>query len=158
MCRGLAVLLAIFAQGMALMSPVSFVRCMRADGEQRVELSAIGCDCHDCPSEHDHTAADLSHDCEHHHDDCCQHETELVIAQLTCGDCGCTHSAVQFVPQVRSRTGNDMTQFAPTVPAVAFVDVELAWRRHCCVDRRPLADRVSHSPHLVTTSVVVLRV
>ena len=44
----LTVLIALVAQGMALASPVCFVRCVGADGHECVELTGLGCHCCDC--------------------------------------------------------------------------------------------------------------
>ena len=48
MARWLTVLVALVAQGMALMSPVCFVRCVAPNGHECVELTGQDCRCCDC--------------------------------------------------------------------------------------------------------------
>jgi len=154
-----AVLFALLAQGMAMASPLSFVRCARADGEQRLELSTTGCDCCGCKTHcHQDSCESHDHSDDHHHDgaegpaDC----DDPAMAVGCAGSC-CVHSLVEPTPQVRSRTASELAVCSPGLMPCGLVDV-FACRMPSLADFRSDLQRPQKSPHLIAASVIVLRV
>lgn len=105
MARCLTVLVALLAQGMSLMSPVCFVRCIAPSGHETVEL--MGQDCHRC----DCLSPELSPPvcavatCGDHHEDEEQPEHDAPEGwQVLCEHCACQHSPLESAPQVQSKS------------------------------------------------------
>lgn len=89
------VLVALLAQGIALMSPACLLRCVALNGHETIEL--FGQDCHGC---HDNIPLEETSSvtccAKHHHD----HDRPPVAATLsTADDCGCQHSRLDLGPQ-----------------------------------------------------------
>lgn len=160
MARCLTVLIALLAQGMALMSPVCFVRCIGADGHQCVELAGLGCHRCDSPmSESSPQVCAVATCCDHRHDQDEEQETPAGL-QIVAQECSCQHSPMESAPQNLSKS--------------LVLDVLSAWHdvlsvpmAHSVVaDLRDLEDanvqrprlRPQGSPHLIVLATVVLRV
>jgi hypothetical protein len=104
MARWLTVLIALVAQGMALVSPVCFVRCVGADGHECVELAGQGCHCCDCRSQ-DRVpqVCGVATCCDHGHDQ--EEEQEVPVGPQIAGqDCSCLHSPLESAPQNLSKS------------------------------------------------------
>ncbi len=166
MARWLTVLVALVAQGMALMSPVCFVRCVGADGRVGLELRGQACRCCDCLSHQGMTEVcavakcDHSHEHDHEHDDD-QHEQDAPIGwQVHCEHCSCQHSPLESAPQLQSKSlvsGGvaDVLHVATLPTTLAFGAVVRALEE---LKLRPSLLRPQESPHLTVIATVVLRV
>ncbi len=105
MARWLTVLVALLAQGMALASPVCFVRCVAPNGHEHVELMGQDCSCCDCPSSNALPQVCAVVTCGHHQDDEDQSEHEAPMGwQARCERCSCQHSLLESIPQVQSKS------------------------------------------------------
>jgi hypothetical protein len=157
MARWLTVLMALVAQGMALMSPVCFVRCVGADGHQCIELVGQGCNCCGCPS-HEPTqqVCAVSTCCDRCHDQ--DEEQEAPVGpQLAGQDCTCQHSPLEASQQVPSKALSDfgLSQTLDFVPTRNFVAAVQALK---FASLRPSLLRPLESPQLVALATIVLRV
>jgi hypothetical protein len=154
-----ALLFALLAQGMAMASPVSFVRCARMNGEQRLELSSTGCDCCGCKSPgHQSSCSSHQHSDSHHHDgNACPGDSEAPVSEVGCSGSCCIHSAIEPTPQVRGRTASDLAELAADVAAYTVADA-VAVDLEPSHDFRAFVSRPQKSPHLIATRVIVLRV
>lgn len=159
MARLLTVLIALVAQGMALMSPVCLVRCVGADGHQCIELAGQGCHCCDCQSHKDSPQVCAVATCGHRHDDEHEHQHEHDAPagwQVRCEHCSCQHSPLEAGQQVQTKTlsfyGLSATpDFVPTLNLIATFD---AWNFKSF---QPPLLRPQESPHLIVMATVVLR-
>ena len=163
MARVLTVLIALVAQGMALMSPVCFVRCIGADGHECVELMGQGCHCCDCQSRERSPDVCAVATCGHHHDEeeQNQHEHDAPVGwQSRCEHCSCQHSPLEAGSQVQAKSltasgVSDMLNVA-TLPAMLdFVSAVPALEN---VSLRRSLLRLHESPQLAALATVVLRV
>lgn len=152
------VLFALLAQGMAITSSMSFVHCLRADGEQRLELATIGCRCCGCGSdEHQHESCESHEDHHHQHrGKRCPQPSSPPIPELTCLRVCCVHSAVEQAPQLRNRITSDLSVLWPSM-TIALSPAHVEAIRRSSHDFRPLL-QPAESPHLIAASVIVLRV
>ena len=160
MARWLTVLMAMVAQGMALMSPVCFVRCMGADGHQCIELTGQGCHCCDCQSHKGSPEVCVVAKCGHHHEDEQEqdHEHDAPVGwQARCEHCSCQHSPLEAGQQVQSKTLSSygLSQMADFVPTLSFVSAVQALK---FASLRPSLLRPQESPQLAALATVVLRV
>ena len=160
MARVLTVLIALVAQGMVLMSPVCFVRCVGADGHECVELTGQGCQRCDCQERESlPQVCSVAKCCEqcHNHDD----EQEAPEGPQIAGQpCSCHHSPLESAPQVQAKSltsGGPSPVFnVATLPAILnFVSIVQALENVCL--RRSLL-RPHESPQLAALATVVLRV
>lgn len=160
MARLLTVLIALVAQGMALMSPVCLVRCVAADGHQCIELTGHGCHCCDCQTHEDQPQVCAVATCGHHHEDEQQqdHKHDAPVGwQVRCEHCTCQHSPLDAGPQVQSKALSSfglspLSAFVPTLNFAATAQaLEIA-------SLRPPLLRPQESPHLAVLATVVLRV
>ncbi|TXT22034.1 MAG: hypothetical protein FD138_3807 [Planctomycetota bacterium] len=156
MARWLTVLVALVAQGMALMSPVCLVRCVSPSGHECVELVGQACRCDGCPSQEPQLCA-VAKCCGQ-----CQDQDEELESpqgpQIAGQGCSCHRTPMESAPQVRNKSlSSDAVSpwhdvlLAPTSFAVAVID-----------SRSDLASlallRPQESPHLAVLATVVLRV
>ena len=161
MARWLTVLVALLAQGMALMSPVCFVRCIGADGQQCVELAGRVCHCCDCHSPERSPEVCAVTTCGHHHEDEEQAEHDAPVGwQVRCEHCSCQHSPLDSAPQVQSKSlssdGLSQSQiFVPVPIAFDFVAVVRALEK---ASLQQSLLRPHESPQLAALATVVLRV
>lgn len=98
LARWLTVLIALVAQGMALMSPVCLVRCVGADGYECIELTGHGCHCCDCQTHNGLPQVCTVATGGHPHDDEQEsdHEHEVPMGwQARCEHCACQHSPLE---------------------------------------------------------------
>lgn len=101
MARCLTVLVALLAQGMSLMSPVCFVRCVAPNGRETVELSGQDCHCCDCQLPEQLPQVCAMATCGHLHDNEEQPEHDASLRwQVRCEHCSCQHSPLESAPQV----------------------------------------------------------
>lgn len=162
MARWLTVLVALAAQGSALMSPVCFVRCIGADGHQCVELA--GQDCHrcDCQSQERSPEVCAVATCGHHHEDEEQTEHDAPAAwQVRCEHCSCQHSPLELAPQVQSKSlvSDVLTQALVFATVPTMLDFDAAIRALKNASHSASDDLRPHeSPHLTVLATVVLRV
>ena len=159
MARWLTVLVALVAQGMALMSPVCFVRCIGADGHQCVELAGQGCD---CQSQERSSVVCAVAICGHHHEDEEKAEHDAPVGwQVRCEPCSCQHSPLESAPQVQSKSlvSDVLTQALDFVTVPTMLDFDVAIR---ALQNASLSAsgglRPHESPHLAVVAIVVLRV
>lgn len=157
MARWLTVLIALVAQGMALMSPVCLVRCVGADGHECVELAGRGCQRRDC-QEHESQpqVSSVAKCCEqcHHNDEEEAPEGQQIAEQ----PCSCQHSPMEPAPQVQNKPlSSDVllawhdVLLAPTTFAVVVSDSSLEFVSLSLL-------RPQESLHLTVLATVVLRV
>ncbi len=164
MARWLTVLIALVAQGMALMSPVCFVRCIGPNGHECVELTGQGCHCCDCRLQERSPDACVVASCGHHHDDEDQVEHEEQVApagwQVHCEHCSCQHLPLESSPQVQSKSvvSDDLSHALDFVTAPATLDFVAVVRTLENVSLRSPLLRPHESPHLTVVATVVLRV
>lgn len=160
MARWLTVLMALVAQGMALMSPVCFVRCVAADGQQCIEL--IGQDCHCCGCASNELLPQVCTVAK-----CCDHGQEQddeqeapAGPQIAGHDCTCSHTPMDSVPQVQSKglASADQSQFQVCTLTPTRLDfvADVRALNLASLQRRLL--RPQESPQLVALATVVLRV
>ena len=162
LARWLTVLIALVAQGSALMSPVCFVRCIGADGQQCVELAGQGCHRCDCQSQERSPEVCAVATCGDHHEDEEQTEHDAPAGwQVRCEHCSCQHSPLELVPQVQSKSlVSDVLNQALNFAAVpTMLDFDAAIR---ALENASLSAsgglRPHESPHLAVVATVVLRV
>ena len=158
MARWLTVLVALVAQGMALMSPVCFVRCVAPNGHECVELTGQDCRCCDCllPEPLPQLCAVAT--CGHDHEDEEQAEPDARNGwQLRCEHCSCHHSPLESIPQVQSKSlvPNLLTHALDFVPIPATLDFQAATR---ALENAILSGSGGLRPHLTVLATVVLRV
>ena len=164
LARWLTVLIALVAQGMALASPVCFVRCVGADGHECVELTGQGCHCCDCQSREHTPEVCAVATCGHHHEDEDQNQNEHDTPtgwQVRCEHCSCQHSPLEAGSQVRAKSltssGQSQVFNVATMPAMLdFVAVVPALEKLSLSASGGL--RPHESPHLAVVATVVLRV
>lgn len=163
MARCLTVLIALLAQGMALMSPVCFVRCVAADGHQCIELTGQGCHCCDCQSRMDSPELCAVAKCGHHYEgeQPSDHEHDALIGwQAHCEHCSCRHSPVESAPQVQNKSlaSDSLIQSLDFMPSSMTRDFVSAFRalENAGLQRSLL--RSQESPQLAALATVVLRV
>lgn len=161
MVRWLTVLIALVAQGMALMSPVCLVRCISPNGHECVEL--VGQGCRGCEhGAHEASQGSAESKCGHHHSDCDPgHEDnhhEAMGWEIPREHCACQHSLVQVAPQVQSRivTTDTLSIVSEVILAPAVLSTDLVDGRMRVA--RCLLLRPQESPHLIVLAAVVLRV
>ena len=162
MARWLTVLIALVAQGMALASPVCFVRCIGADGQQCVELAGQGCHRCDCQSQERSPEVCAVATCGDHHEDEEQTEHDAPAGwQVRCEHCSCQHSPLELVPQVQSKSlvSDVLTQALDFAAVPTILDFDAAIR---ALENANLSAsgglRPHESPHLAVVATVVLRV
>ena len=163
MARCLTVLIALVAQGMALMSPVCFVRCVGADGHECVELAGRDCHCRDCHCRDCQTSESLTQvctvaSCGHHHEDDEEHDAPDGF-QVRCEDCSCQHSRIESAPQSVSKSlvSDVLSQWHDALSAPTMLSVsDIAVLEDAGLP--PLLLRPQESPHLIVLATVVLRV
>ena len=157
MARWLTVLVALVAQGMALMSPVCFVRCVGADGHDCVELTGQ-CRCCDCQSQEQAPEVCAVATCGHHHEEELDEHDAPVGWQVRCEHCSCQHLPLESAPQVQSKFLNSYglshtPDFVPTRNFVATVHAVEVVSLSASGGLRP-----HESLHLAALATVVLRV
>lgn len=162
MARWLTVLVALLAQGMALASPVCFVRCVAPNGHECVELMGQDCRCCDCSSSDALPQVCAVVTCGHHHEDEDQSEHEAPLGwQAQCERCSCQHSLLESVPQVQSKSlTSDVLSLAlgfvtasTTLNFDAAIQAEEAASNSASVALGP-----HQSPQLAMLATIVLRV
>lgn len=162
MARWLTVLIALVAQGMALMSPVCFVRCVGADGHQCVELIGQDCRCCDCASNES-----LPQDCvvpkccNNGHEQGEGEEQEAPAGPRIAGhDCSCRHTPMDSVPQVQSKglasADQSQCQVCTLTPTTLDMLADVGALDLASFQRTLL--RPQESPQLAALATVVLRV
>ena len=160
MARWFTVLIALVAQGMALMAPVCLVRCVGADGHQCIELTALGCHCCDCQSHKESPQVCSVATCGHGHEDEREHDHEHdapVGWQARCEHCTCQHSPLEAGPQLQSKSLSSFGLSA--LPAfVATLNFSASVHALDVASVRPRLLRPQESPQLAVLATVVLRV
>lgn len=158
MARWLTVLVALVAQGMALMSPVCLVRCVSPSGHECVELVGQGCQRCECQTkERLPEVCAVATCCNHCRDD--KDEDEAPVGpQIAGAHCSCQHSLMESAPQVPSKSlataGQSQTlDFVTTLNFMAVVRTLENVSFFASGGLRPHA-----SPHLTVVATVVLRV
>lgn len=156
MARWFTVLVALVAQGVALMAPVCFVRCVGADGHECMELAGQGCHCVACETNESLPQVCAVTTCGHHHDD--EEQDAPTDWQLRCDECACRHSMIESVPQTQSKSlASDVLLASHDVLLAPMTLVDVATdRRLKSVGLSQL--RPQESPHLAVLATVVLRV
>lgn len=155
-CR-LTVLIALLAQGIALMSPACFVRCVAANGHECVEL--VGQDCLGCKhglSDHDHSLPTCCSDCSEprHSDDDDKNGTAVTSRE----HCGCSHSPLDFGPQASAKSLTAerlLDEVSMVFASLPILPGRLVMERHD--DFSPPLLRRQVSLHLTVLATVVLR-
>ena len=162
MARYFTVLIALVAQGMALMSPVCFVRCVAPGGHECVELASQGCHRCDCPLHDLPREVCAGASCCHHHEVEEQAERDAPVEwQVRCEPCACRHSPLDSAPQVQSKSlsSEGQSQSQTSAPALATLDFAALIR---ALENSSLSVtaglRPQESPHLTVIATVVLRV
>lgn len=125
MARWLTVLVALVAQGMALMSPVCFVRCVGTDGHECVELAGEGCERCEYPvREPKSEVLAVPSCCQHCRVDDDEHDAPVGV-QMTEPDCSCQHLPLASAPQVQSKSlsVDGLSQFQVFAPAPISKDL-----------------------------------
>ena len=159
MARWLTVLIALVAQGMALMSPVCLIRCVSPNGHECIELVGQGCNCCGCGANESSPQVCAVAKCGEH---CHDHDEEQEApegSQVRCDDCSCQHSPMVSSPQTVSKSlvSDALSSWhdvllVPTILSVTDIRVlEDA-------GLPPLLLRPQESPHLIVLATVVLRV
>lgn len=97
------VLLMLLAQVISLVAPVSVIRCIGADGHERLELAGMGCFCLAEDADGETSECGL-----HSESDCCEHEHDGSSpsddVSLVVADCSCQHSMADGIDQVVVRS------------------------------------------------------
>ena len=151
MIRRLTVLIALLAQGLALMSPACLVRCVAPNGHECVEL--VGQDCHGCEqglSEHGEPSVTC---CSAHSDADSQDDAETLLTSRE--ECGCLHSPLDFGPQSTTKplTAEQFSEpQAIGMTVLPIVPGDAAGLGRADVSPPQI------SPHLALLATVVLRV
>ncbi|MFM9963642.1 MAG: hypothetical protein ACKV2Q_20735 [Planctomycetaceae bacterium] len=164
MARWFTVLLALVAQGMALVSPVCFVRCVGADGHECVELTGQGCHCCDVRSHERLTEVCAVATCGHHHEDEEQaveeqaEQAALAGWQIRGEHCSCQHSPMDSAPQLRAKSlaSERPTPLLDSMTTRDFVGIVRAL--HNVSLSASVGLRPHESPQLAVLATVVLRV
>ena len=158
MRRSIPVFIMLLAQLINSMLPVCFIRCIGADGQERVELAGMDCAGCETPTEHEVPAADSKSEssCCHHHDDASATDDPRPIVSTE--DCGCQHSPMNAADQVLVRSTIEdsikLLHVAVLAPCLLTVGTDLA-----AVDGlRECSSRPHLSPHLLMLATTVLRV
>ena len=160
MARWLTVLMALVAQGMALMSPVCFVRCVGADGHECVELVGQGCRCRGCLSnESSPQVCSVAKCCDQDRDHDEEHEAPIG-PQVAAQGCSCLHSPLESAPQSLSRVlaADVLSQWQDVVLAPATLDCVADVRALDVASLQRTLSRPQESPQLAALATVVLRV
>lgn len=160
MARCLTVLIALLAQGMALMSPVCFVRCVAADGHQCIELTGQGCRCCGCQSRMGSPELCAVAKCGHHQEDEQEqdHPQQAPIGwQARFEHCSCQHSPLEAGQQVQSKSLRS-DGLPPTPDVVLTLNDAAAVPALKFASLRPSLFRPQESPQLAALATVVLRV
>lgn len=163
MARWLTVLIALLAQGMALMSPVCFIRCVGADGHECVEVVGLGC--HRCSGESQTPVSRevaLAACCSH-----CDEEDSFGDQERQAPDgwqvraepCSCRHSPMELGPQnlnklLASEVLSQWHDALPTHMAPLVADLRVL----DAASFRQMLLRPHESPQLAALTTVVLRV
>ena len=157
MARWMTVLMALVAQGMALMSPVCLVRCVSPSGQECVELLGQCCRCCDCQSEKGPSVCAVA-TCGHHHEEEQDEHDTPVGWQVRCEHCSCQHSPLESAPQVQNKSlASDVLMawhdvlLAPTKLVVVVSDSRLESAGLSLL-------RPQESSHLAVLATVALRV
>ncbi len=161
--RWLTVLIALVAQGMNLASPVCFVRCVGADGYERVELTGQGCHGCDCQTRAHTPEVCAVAMCGLHHEDEDQNQDEHDTPagwQAYCEHCSCQHSPLEAGSQMRAKplTSSERSQVFNVVSLSAKQDFVLVVPALENVSLRRSLLRPPESPHLAVMATVVLLV
>ncbi len=152
------VLLMLLAQVINLVAPVSVIRCIGADGHERLELAGMGCFCQAEDVDGETTECGL-----HRESDCCEHKhdgsSSCDDVSLVVADCSCQHSMADGIDQVVVRSvAEDSVVLAgwahTAVPA--WSDHSESYVTTSGLRRCPLRPCVS--PHLSVAATTVLRV
>lgn len=159
MARVLTVLIALVAQGMALMSPVCFVRCVSANGHECLELTGQECHCQSRAGSPDVCAVVM---CGQDREVQNQNELDTPTSwQVRCEQCSCQHSALEAAAQVQAKSltssgVSDILHVATLLAMRDFVSEVQA------VEKASLSAfgglRSQESPQLAVLATVVLRV
>ena len=160
MGRCLTVLVALVAQGMTLMSPVCFVRCVGADGHECVELVGEGCErCEWLTCEPTSEICAVPSCCQHCRADDNDHDAPVGV-QMTAPDCLCQHLPLASAPQVQSKSlfANLLSQFHLFVPVPISKELAASARVSNSANLRRSQLRPHESPQLALLATVVLRV
>jgi len=161
MARRLTVLVALVAQGMALMLPVCFVRCVAPNGQECVELTGQNCRRCECQPAESMPQACAVETCNHHHENEDQAEHDAPIGwQVGCEHCSCQHSPLEPAPQVQSKpllseSRTHSLDFA-AISAASNFDAVIRGQENARLQRSLL--RPHESPQLSVLATVVLRV
>ncbi len=158
MARWLTILVAMVAQGMALMGPVYLVRCVAPSGHMCLELVGHGCHC--LSQKH---SPEVCHGatCGHHHDDEDQNEQDVAVGwQVRCENCSCQHSPLEAGSQVqpKSLASDELSQSEVFVPTPKMLDLIVMLRALENASLQRSLFRLHESPHLVAAATVVMRV
>lgn len=158
MVRWLTVLIALVAQGMALMSPVCLVRCVSPGGDECVELVGRGCQRSEClTNETLPEVRALPSCCDHCHDDVEEHDAPRG-PQITSQPCSCQHSLFESIPQVQNKSlSSDLLLAWHDVLLAPMADTFVVTISRLRFASRSLL-RPQESPHLAVLATVVLRV
>ncbi len=157
MSRWFTVLIALVAQGMALMAPVCFVRCVASNGYECVELAGQGCHCCECRmTEAPPPVCAVATCCGDGHD----HDEEQEAPagpQIASQDCSCLHSPLESAPQLQSKSlaSESLLPAFDFVTTLDFVAVVRALE-DASLQRSLLWPQ--ESPQLAVLATVVLRV
>lgn len=158
MARWLTVLVALVAQGMALMSPVCLVRCVSPSGHECIELAGQDCHCCDSRSHEDLPQVCAVATCGHHHEDEQDQEHDAPTGwQVRCEHCACQHSPLEAGQQVQTKSlsAYGRSPSPDFLPALTFVATIEAWNVASLSASGGL--RPQESPHLAVMATVVLR-
>lgn len=157
MARWLTVLIALVAQGMALMAPVCMVRCVSPAGHECMELIGQDCRCFGCPSDEipaQEYAVVKGCDCSHHEGG---EQEGLTDEQVVSQDCRCLRTPIELIPQAQPKVFSsfglpELLAFVPTMNFAATIHASDV------VCQRSTLIRPHESPQLAVLATVVLRV
>jgi hypothetical protein len=160
MARWFTVLIALVAQGMALMSPECFVRCVDTGGHECVELASPECRCCETPSAESQPQVCVVVTCDRQHDEELEQHTVAPEWQVRSENCDCEHSPLESAPQLRSRSSPSagMSQTQVFVPAPMTFGLVAGVRTLDVASLRRSLLRPHESPQLAVLATVVLRV
>ena len=151
-CR-FTVLIALLAQGLALMSPACFVRCLEPNGHECVELAGQDCHCNE-PRLNDHATGT----CCSEHQDADDHDHHEALLS-TRHDCGCSHLPLDFGPQSlpKSQIAKQLSDaHAIWLTPLPVTSENVAITEYSVMS--PWLLRRQVSPHLAVLATIVLRV
>ncbi len=159
MRRSIPVFIMLLAQLINSMMPVCFIRCLGADGNERVELAGMDCVGCEMRTDREVPAADSDHE-----SDCCHHRHEDAPATddprplVRTENCGCQHSMMDAGDQVLVRSTIEdlikLLSFDVLAPCLLPVGTDLA----AVNGLRECSSRPHLSPHLRMLATTVLRV